>query len=830
MHTNLAVIYKVDLRKLFFLLLVFISMTGHSVGQEYPKVILKGDFPDPSIIREGEDYYMTNSPFYYAPGFLIWHSKDLLNWEPVCRAITEYKGSAMAPDLVKYNGKYYIYYPAAGTNWVIWSDNIRGPWSKPIDLKVEGIDPGHVADEKGNRYLYLNNGEVIQLTEDGLATLNKKKKVYDGWVYPKSWVTECMCLESPKLNYFNGYYYLTSAEGGTAGPATSHMVVAARSKSVLGPWENSPYNPIVHTYSAEDSWWSKGHGTLIDDVNGNWWIVYHAYENGYHTLGRQTLIEPIEWTSDGWFRIKASNPPLKSKTTLKHGLELSDDFKENTLGLQWTFWKEYAPQALTFKRQSLFIQAKGKTPADGRLLLTTAMDKNYETQVKVTTGKYTSAGLILYYNEKAYAGIISNGTKFTIYKNAKDSSIVSNKIGKNFFVKLQNQENNLNISVSKDGKTWISMIDNVDVSGLHHNKFGGFYALRIGLIAAGNGVAKFNNFIYHSRPDTEESDNPNSKNGVLAPKPVFRDPVYDGAADPVVIWNPLVSKWWMFYTNRRATMTELPGVSWVFGTPIGIAESSDGANWKYLGTANFNDLPAECGGKDSVTLWAPDIVLGDDGKWHMYLSIVPGIDVKWGLPGFIAHLSSTNLRDWKYESRLSQLGTRVIDADILRMPDGIWRMYYKDQTGYSHINVTESKDLYFWSTPKEALKIRGEGPIAFQWKGYYWLIVDTWNGQTVHRSKDGNTWQVQPGRPLMPDGEGTGKDDIPNALHANVVISSNRVYMYYFTHPGRIGVDKNKDSYEQRRTSIQVVELKLNEAGWLTANRNEPTYVKLSNL
>jgi hypothetical protein len=212
----------------------------------------------------------------------------------------------------------------------------------------------------------------------------------------------------------------------------------------------------------------------------------------------------------------------------------------------------------------------------------------------------------------------------------------------------------------------------------------------------------------------------------------------------------------------------------------------------------------------------------------MYLSIQPGIDVKWGLPGFIAHLSSTNLRDWKYENRLSQLGTNVIDADILKMPDGMWRMYYKDSRQYSHISVTESRDLYSWSEPKEALKINGEGPIAFQWKGYYWLIVDTWNGQTVHRSKDGDTWEAQPGSPLMPDAEGTGKDDIPNALHANVVISNNRLYMYYFTHPGRVGADKGKDTYEQRRTSIQVAELKLNEEGWLTTNRNKPTYVALS--
>ena len=316
------------------------------------------------------------------------------------------------------------------------------------------------------------------------------------------------------------------------------------------------------------------------------------------------------------------------------------------------------------------------------------------------------------------------------------------------------------------------------------------------------------------------------KPGVLAPKPVFRDPVYDGAADPVVIWNPQAKKWWMFYTNRRANMTGLPGVSWVFGTPIGMAESADGANWKYLGTAEFPDLPAECGGKDA-TLWAPDIVQGDDGRWHMYLSIQPGIAEKWGLPGFIAHLTSTDLRRWHYESRLSQLGTKCIDADLLKMPDGTWRMYYKAQAGYSHINVTESKDLYTWSAPKEALRINGEGPIAFQWKGYYWLIIDTWNGQTVHRSTDADTWTVQPGGPLLPDGEGTGKDDIPNALHANVVIGNDRAYLYYFTHPGRIGADKTKDTYEQRRTSIQVVELELNDSGWITADRNTPTYVQL---
>jgi hypothetical protein len=98
----------------------------------------------------------------------------------------------------------------------------------------------------------------------------------------------------------------------------------------------------------------------------------------------------------------------------------------------------------------------------------------------------------------------------------------------------------------------------------------------------------------------------------IAAKPLFRDPVYDGAADPVLVWNPARQRWWMFYTNRRATAHGLPGVAWVHGTRIGIAESADGgAHWDYVGTAEV-ELPSGLGGKDT-THWAPDIVRADDG-------------------------------------------------------------------------------------------------------------------------------------------------------------------------------------------------------------------------
>ena len=134
-------VWRNTLPGLFSLLLIFLS-NSYLSAQEYPKLILPGDYPDPSIMRDGDDYYMTHSPFTYKPGLLIWHSKDLLNWEPIVRALPDFEGSAWATDLLKYKDTYYVYYPSAGTNWVIWAKDIKGPWSTPVDLKVSGNDPG----------------------------------------------------------------------------------------------------------------------------------------------------------------------------------------------------------------------------------------------------------------------------------------------------------------------------------------------------------------------------------------------------------------------------------------------------------------------------------------------------------------------------------------------------------------------------------------------------------------------------------------------------------------------------------------------------------------
>jgi beta-xylosidase len=150
--------------------------------------------------------------------------------------------------------------------------------------------------------LFLSGVDRVRLTPDGLATDGETEPAYEGWRYPEDWVVEGFSLEGPKLLRRGEWFYLVCAVGGTAGPATGHMITVARSRSVLGPWEDDPANPLVRCTDPAQPWWSRGHGTLVEGPDGRWWALYHGYERGYQTLGRQQILEPIEWTDDGWPR------------------------------------------------------------------------------------------------------------------------------------------------------------------------------------------------------------------------------------------------------------------------------------------------------------------------------------------------------------------------------------------------------------------------------------------------------------------------------------------------------------------------------------------------
>lgn len=309
--------------------------------------------------------------------------------------------------------------------------------------------------------------------------------------------------------------------------------------------------------------------------------------------------------------------------------------------------------------------------------------------------------------------------------------------------------------------------------------------------------------------------------GLAADKPLFRDPVFDGAADPALIYNFRERRWWMFYTNRRAKLpeSEIDGVNWVHGTKIGIAESRDGAHWQYVGTANI-DVDVE-----DATYWAPAVTFAE-GRYHMFLTVVPGVFRDWGHPRSIVHLVSDNLRDWQKESTLELASQKVIDASVLRLRDGTWRLWYNNEADGKSIYFADSDDLEQW---QDRGKVRlpelrgGEGPCVFAWQGAYWMVLDEWKGLAVYRSDDALNWQRQSSRLLAEPG--AGDDDGVIGQHADVLVLGDRAYLFYFTHPGR-APGAEGDGYQRRRSSIQVAELKLRD-GQLVCDRDAPTQLNL---
>lgn len=315
--------------------------------------------------------------------------------------------------------------------------------------------------------------------------------------------------------------------------------------------------------------------------------------------------------------------------------------------------------------------------------------------------------------------------------------------------------------------------------------------------------------------------------GPVAAKPLFRDPVFDGAADPVVSWNPMAKRFWMFYTNRRANVPGLSGVAWVHKTRIGIAESPDGgATWTRIGDAEI-ELPATIGGEEP-THWAPDVVTAPDGTHHMFLTVVPGVFEDWNHPRHLVHLTSADLRHWRYDSTLRLAADRVIDACVLRLPTGGWRLWYNNERDHKAIYYADSPDLQTWIDKGKVSGVGerpGEGPFVFRWRGHSFMLVDLWKGLGAYRSDDLLHWTPQDSDLLAVPG--VGSDDGVIGGHPGVYVSGERAFLFYFTHPGRKGTPVDKDALDLRRSSIQVVEL--SEAnGQLSCNRDAPTRIRLT--
>jgi beta-xylosidase len=466
--------------------------------------IIPGNYGDPSPLVVGDDYYMA---FSRGSGFVIWHSKDLVNWIPLVKHIFSGDYSMIwAVDLQYFNGKFHLYMPInnypgkkdkAFGNFVSVAAKAEGPWSEPVNLELEvpdidgysAIDPGFIQTSAGDKYLYVSDGYYVRLNEDGTKAVSSPRKVYDGWQYPEDWNVECMCLESPKLFMKDEFYYLVSAEGGTSGPSTAHMTVVARSDSPEGPWENSPYNPLTHTYSHDEKWWHQGHGTIFKSADGSWWTVYHARLNGYAEIGRQVLLMPVEWTEDGWPVIKSGLPssaliPVPAGKKVENGIKLSDDFNSETAGIQWDFNKSDSVK-LVFGGGKLVMKAGGNDHRTGLSVSCGAVNKSYEVSVKISSGSPDAWGGL----DLVYDGVMTNGV-ITTFSEAAEWRKIGSEIpvedNEELFLKIRNYRKDLSFFYSSDGISWQSF-----GKGLRSNNS---YSIR--LFSFGEGEVEFSDFRY----------------------------------------------------------------------------------------------------------------------------------------------------------------------------------------------------------------------------------------------------------------------------------------------------------------------------------------------
>lgn len=273
----------------------------------YTNPVIPGFNPDPSVCRVGDDYYLVTSTFQYFPGVPVYHSKDLIHWEQIGNCLTRESqlrlkdagcsGGIYAPTIRYHDGTFYMVTTnvISGGNFFVTAKDPAGEWSDPVWLEQGGIDPT-LYFEGEKTYMVSNPNNGIYLCEIDIQTgkqLTESRLLWqgDGGRYP----------EAPHIYLKDGWYYLMIAEGGTE---YGHSITIARSKDIYGPYESNPNNPILTNFqrlAQTSEIQGTGHGDLIKDQQGFWWIVFLGFrpQNGsHHLLGRETFLEPVEWYED----------------------------------------------------------------------------------------------------------------------------------------------------------------------------------------------------------------------------------------------------------------------------------------------------------------------------------------------------------------------------------------------------------------------------------------------------------------------------------------------------------------------------------------------------
>ncbi len=375
---------------------------GFQLEDAYCNPVLRGWHPDPSVLRVGDDYYLINSSFVMVPALPVSHSKDLVHWETIGHVFQDAASAHLeglpggfgywAPDISYYDGRFYVVATLRSNRYpfrqqmLTWADKPEGPWASPVFLPVDGIDPSLFADEDGRRYLVVNPGvQIAEISPSG-ELLEKPRMIYYGSQKYKS--------EGPHLFKRDGYYYILEAEGGTG---QGHMVTAARSRNLRGPYSPCPMNPVLGAKYPDAYIRRSGHGKLVELPDGRYDMMYLCSRNveGRTLMGRETALDPVTFI-DGWPVVNNLQGPSCIQKKFFRDAALPDR-------QSW-----YCPRQnihdFAFFSENIRMKC-GKDPAelsDAHLLLHRQKESGISQQVTVESSVGAYVGLCAYYDENSF--------------------------------------------------------------------------------------------------------------------------------------------------------------------------------------------------------------------------------------------------------------------------------------------------------------------------------------------------------------------------------------------------------------------------------------------
>lgn len=389
----------------------------------YRNPVISGFFPDPSVCRYKDKYYLVCSSFHYFPGVPLFESSDLINWDMIGNVLTRKSqlplagadscSGIYAPTIRCHNGRFYMVTTntTSGGNFYVYTDDIYGEWSEPVYVDQDGIDPSLYFED--NRAYFMSNGTddsgkhgIVQCEID-IETgrkLSTAKCIWKG--------TGGRFLESPHLYKINGTYYLMASEGGTE---YGHMVVYARSCSLYGPFEGYHRNPVLTNRNLGGHIIQGcGHGDLIEDADGNWWMVHLGFRQigqwtMHHITGREVYLVPVKFDENGWFTAGTNGT---TREFVEIPLISSDQkfqneytFGNTRVGREWCFLRnpheenyEFSENRFRIKNSPLTLSEKQDSPS---FIAMRQKEMNFTLGCDVSL-KSGEAGVTLYMTENQH--------------------------------------------------------------------------------------------------------------------------------------------------------------------------------------------------------------------------------------------------------------------------------------------------------------------------------------------------------------------------------------------------------------------------------------------